>query len=518
MKSTQLLLIYNANIHTLDKITPKSGWMTVLNGRIQQIGNGKPPKVQNAIDMMKQTIVPGFVDAHIHFFQTGMDKLFVDLSDAVSISEIKDLLLQDRESARSWLFARGYEEEKLSDARPLNKEDLDQVSKSRSIWVNRVDYHSAIVNSAGLKRLAIPSDLPGLEMTRGKPTGVLRSEAYLYARRRAIGSYPLDKRKKAIKCAVDECISNGITAVHALEGGSLFGDESVSMVLRNSNNIPMDVTLFLQEKNVYFSERLGFRHIGGCILIDGSIGSYSAALDKPYKNMPKTMGSLYEKTRSLNTFIEDANRVGIQLAFHAIGPRAIELLINSYERALNKCPRFDHRHRIEHFELATDKQIKRASKLGIIASMQPNFEYFWGGPKKMYAARIGNKWRETNRFRTILDAGMKIAGGSDANVTPPDPILGIHSAVNHPNREERISIHEALKMMTIDAAYAAFKENNYGTLSAGKEANFVVLDKDIIKSRKDIINSVQVMQTWYKGKKVFAVTRMKNRGRNKHVV
>jgi hypothetical protein len=283
----------------------------------------------------------------------------------------------------------------------------------------------------------------------------------------------------------------------------VFGDEGVATLMKKINGLPLDVTLFLQEKNVYFTTQFGFKHLGGCILVDGSIGSYTAALDFDYEGFPGLQGVLYEKPREFFNFVDEANQANVQLAFHAIGPRAIGMVLEAYDRALTKKPRFNHRHRIEHFELATDEQINRARDLGVVVSMQPNFEYFWGGPKGMYASRLGANWRKTNRFRTILDKGVKIAGGSDTNVTPPDPLLGIHAAVNHPNPDQRVSVLEALKMMTIDAAYAGHNEDRHGSISPGKDANFVILDQDPFQIDLKKLKEISVLETWYRGRRTF---------------
>jgi len=289
----------------------------------------------------------------------------------------------------------------------------------------------------------------------------------------------------------------------ALEGGEVFGHQSVHAVLAKTASLPLDVTLFLQEKDVLLTSRLGFEHLGGCILVDGSIGSYTAALDAHYEGRPGVLGVLYERTRSLSGFVHKAHRAGIQLAFHAIGPRAIEMILDAYEKALTQTPRFDHRHRIEHFELARDDQIARAAELGLIASMQPAFEHFWGGPSGMYASRLGDRWRTSNRLRTILDAGLRIAGGSDANVTPPDPLLGIHAAVNHPNPDEGVTPQEALRMFTLDAAIAAFNERRHGSIEAGKDASFVVLAEDPLGIPTHRIKDIRVCSTWSRGRCVW---------------
>ncbi len=498
------MLFRNAVIHTMDEGRPRADWMSILGGRVQRLGNGSFEGDATVVDLGGNTVVPGFIDAHTHFFQAGIDELFLDLSDAHSLADLGEFLKGVPGGPRTWIFAHSFEEDKIKDIDFVTRKELDSFVPDRPVWINRIDYHSAVVNSVALSRLGVPLGMAGMMEKDGVPTGILRSEAYFYAKARINRLYPVETKERAIKRVSDVFVRNGVTAVHALEGGRLFGDEGVSMVLKRTESIPLDVTLFLQEKNVFFTTRLGFEHLGGCLLIDGAIGSYTAALDRDYVGFPGQRGVLYEKPRELQSFVEEAHRAGVQLAFHAIGPRAIEMLLDAYERALERYPRYDHRHRIEHFELATDEQILRARDLGLVVSMQPAFEYFWGGPDGMYAARMGDGWRMSNRFRTILNAGLRIAGGSDASVTPPNPLLAMHAAVNHPNAEERIAPEEALRLVTIDAAYGAFNEKRHGSLSPGKDANFVVLDRDPLSSDTSTIKDIRVLGTWYRGRETYS--------------
>lgn len=496
----------NASFHTVDELRPRADWMVVLGDRIQRLGSGPAPDMPQRINLNGATVVPGFVDSHIHFFQTGIDSLFVDLSGASSLGELEARLHSSTLGRRSWIFAHSFQEDVLTDADRLTRQQLDAWFADRPAWVGRIDYHSAVVNSSALRRLEIPKGTRGLLIDGGEPNGILRSEAFMHARQRIARLYPIEMREKAVKAGAQLCVSRGTTAIHALEGGPLFGDEGVSTVLKNQPKLPLDITLFLQEKNPVFTKKLGFEHLGGCILIDGSIGSYTAALHGDYAGAAGSSGVLYESARDLRSFVTEAHESGVQLAFHAIGPRAIDQLLDAYERALSRYPRFDHRHRIEHFELATDEQIMRTRDLGLVVAMQPAFEHFWGGPNKMYASRLGDDWRRTNRLRDIVDRGVIIAGGSDANVTPPDPLLGIHAAVNHPNEAQRLTVAEALRMMTVDAAYAAFNERRHGSLSRGKEANFAVLGSDLLSVSTDAIRDITVDQTWYLGRCVYSRT------------
>jgi len=503
--SDRSVTFHNAVVYTVDSRRPKASWFSVLGHRFQRLGSGPPPSGGKQIDLGGQCVVPGFVDAHTHFFQTGLDRLHVDLTGVGCFDELVSRLEEGApRGKRTWIFAHSFEEDSLTDLPQLTRDDLDRVFPNRPVWLNRVDYHSAVVNSAALRRLAIPASAEGLMTSLdGSPNGVLRAYAYFHAKAAVSRLYSVETKERAVKEAVNACVPHGITAVAALEGGRIFSDEGVQAVLRRADKAPVHITLFLQEKNAYLTSRFGFEHLGGCILVDGSIGSYTAALDSDYLGHPGVRGMLYERPREFRQFVDEGHAAGCQLAFHAIGPRAIELVLDAYEYALRRHPRWDHRHRIEHFELATDEQIRRAADLGLVIGMQPAFEYFWGGPNGMYASRLGDDWRRTNRLAEILDAGIVIAGGSDTNVTPANPLLGIHAAVNHPNPEQRISIEAALRMMTLDAAYGCLTDHLFGSISPGKNANFAVLDRDITSTPRAEIKDIRVRSTWHRGRCVW---------------
>lgn len=503
MSEKRPILFSADTIHTCDDRRPSARWFTVLGDRFQWVDDGPAPDVKERRALGTRTVVPGFVDSHIHFFQTGLDSLFIDLKGVGSLDETIARLRAGASGKRAWVLAHSYEEDALPVDERLNRNTLDRVFPERPVWVNRVDYHSAVANSAALARLEVPAGMKGLLTDGGQATGIVRADAYLHARQRVARLYPVEVRERAVKAAVQKCLRHGITAVHALEGGKLFGDEGLATMIRRHDSLPLDVTLFVQEMNTVYATRMGFSHLGGCVLIDGSIGSYTAALDADYEGLKGSRGMLYERGRAFTSFVEEAHETGAQLAFHAIGPRAIEVVLDAYSRALDRHPRHDHRHRVEHFELATDAQIELAARLGVVVAMQPTFEHLWGGADGMYAARLGERWRQTNRIKTILKAGVRVAGGSDAGVTPPDPLLGMHAAVHHPNVDERISPREALALMTLDAAYAGKNDDRMGSIVPGKEANFVVLDDDPLTVPTERIQHLRVLETWFRGRRVY---------------
>jgi predicted amidohydrolase YtcJ len=249
--------------------------------------------------------------------------------------------------------------------------------------------------------------------------------------------------------------------------------------IEKQDQLPIRVEVFYQTRDVAKVVELGLPRIGGCILIDGSFGSRTAALLEPYADDPENYGYLYFDQEELNLFVEEVHTAGLQLAMHVIGDRGIEMMLCALETVLKKYPRPDHRHRIEHFELPTPEHIERARELELVLSVQPAFEFFWGGADNRYGERLGPKRvLRTNPLRTMVNRGLLLAGGSDSAVTPMDIILAIHAAVNHPNKQESLEVYQAIKMFTIDGAKALFRENDLGSISPGKQADMIVLAED----------------------------------------
>ena len=193
------------------------------------------------------------------------------------------------------------------------------------------------------------------------------------------------------------------------------------------------------------------------------------------------------------------------MAVHAIGDYCIDLVINAIEAALKSSPRIDHRHRIEHCELLSTDQIERINRLGIVASMQPNFAGEWSGPDSLYETRLGKRrMRQNNPFRALLDEGVRVPFGSDG--MPFNPMYGIHSAVNHPIRNSRISVEEAVKGFTLDAAYSSFEENVKGSIEPGKLADITVLERDLNEVPIEEIKDVPIWMTMVSGEIVYSAS------------
>ena len=301
-----------------------------------------------------------------------------------------------------------------------------------------------------------------------------------------------------------KAVSRGLTTLVAIEGGPLFHTKHPDIILENKNSFPIDVELFYSTTDLKKIAARELPRAGGDLFLDGSFRSQNAALYEPYKDEPDSLGNLFYTEEELTEFIKQAHNMDLQVAVHAVGPRAIDLLLDSYEKVLQEKPKADHRHRIEHFELPIPSQISRAKSLGLVLAMHPAYEYFFREEDNMYDTRLGQKRALlTNPFRSILDEDIVIAGCSDSDVLPLDPLLGVHAAVNHPNPRSRVSPYEALEMFTKNGAFGIFQEKEKGSLKPGKKADFIVLDKNPLTIDPRAIKDINVLQTYKNGKLIY---------------
>jgi len=242
--------------------------------------------------------------------------------------------------------------------------------------------------------------------------------------------------------------------------------------------------------------------IGGVkILLDGSLGARTAALYEPYNDAPETSGMLTYSQKELEKLFLKAHSAGLQLAVHAIGDKAVDMALQTFEKVLQKNPKADHRHRIEHASVLNIELIKKMKRLGVIASVQPHFlvSDFW------VEQRLGKaRARWVYPFKTLLKEGVVVCAGSDCPVEPISPLLGVWAAVaKQPNSEENLTVEEALKLYTINAAYASFEEDLKGTIEEGKLADMVVLSDDPFKVKPEKIREIKVLMTVVGGKIVY---------------
>lgn len=463
----------------------------VDSGRIKWVGEKIPFEeslFEEIHDYGENFIFPGFIDSHTHFTATGVDSIALDLRNVESREELLDLVREEakRKEKGEWIWGIGWDESRFKDRVIPTRKDLSLVSPHNPVMLLRIDHHSCLVNDRTIELLGLPGDLEGIDV------GWLRAEANELVRAKFWETMPDEIIRDGIRRAVEIALSHGITMVNALEGGEWFSDRALNILLEMQDKLPIKVVVFPQFIDVDKVLNMGLRRIGGCITIDGSFGSRTAALSEPYADDPSNRGRLYFDEDSLYKFFIRAHREGLQIAVHAIGDRAIDLSLRCYEKVLREYPREDHRHRIEHFELPPTDGIERALALNLVISVQPTFEALWGGENGMYAARLGERWKRTNPLKSMLKMGLTLAGGSDSDVTPMDPLLGIKAAMSLPNEDERLSFDESVRLFTYNGAYAVFLERERGDLKEGMVADFCIVSPDLSEVKATYIGGERV--------------------------
>ncbi|HEC87379.1 MAG TPA: amidohydrolase [Thermoplasmatales archaeon] len=507
------LILFNGVIHTIDEKNSIVDAVAVKDSKISAVGTNEEIKrlkteKTKLFDLEGKTVLPGFIDTHTHLMFTGKSLMGIDLTSAKSIQDIKDLLKEKAKDTPKgdWIFGFFMNEFELEEKREPYKEELDEVTSDHYVVLYHTSLHCVSANTRAFEFLNLSPNIDGIDKYKDStPTGVIRDPAITEVHKKLVDIVDEQKKIQALKIASEHALKKGITTVHALEDGDLAPGEA-KFVMDHQNNVKLRIIIFPQIMNVKEVQELGLPRIGGCILADGALENHTAALFEPYSDTIDDRGTLYYSKDIMERFILEAHKAGLQIAFHAIGERAIDQILTAYEKALQKYPREDHRHRIEHFEFPTWNQIDRAAKAKVILTMNPGFIVHSYGPDMKLMTKLLGKTRikRFHPYKQVLDANILVSGGSDSPCSPMDPLGGICYLVIHPIKDNRINVLDAVKMFTINAAKTAFEEKEKGSIEVGKLADFVVLDKDPFKIKPEEIINVQVLATIVGGEIVYS--------------
>lgn len=488
-------------IYCMDRRGTVARWLSFENGRIADVGASDPPEDAMVLDGF---VLPGLIDAHVHLTTTGLYGAGLDFRSCRNVTELLEEIAGFlSRKADEWVIGGNFDPGRNEEGRMPTRAELDKLTGATRLLVSRADGHSCTLNSAGLEAVGLVPGTEGIELdSDGRPTGVLAQDANYEARRRFFTALPDQVVIEGQKRGCQIALSRGVTAVHEMAGGSFMGDKDFDLLILNSRSYPILVKPYLATTDMARVLNADLDCIGGDFFLDGSIGSRTAAMSDTYLDGPGR-GFLYHSHEEIVDFFAQASRAGIQAGVHAIGDAAIEQAIAAIEEVFVKlgpegaagARRL--RHRIEHFECVSPEQIDRARRLGLVASVQPMFDGYWGGPGGMYAARLGDRAATMNPFSQIIRSGLAIAGGSDSTVTPLDPFLGMKAAIAHNSKEFRIDVDAALRMFTSWAAYAGRQEEERGSLEPGKAADFCLVDTDPYST--DDISETKVIATWVAG-------------------
>ncbi|MGE5460004.1 MAG: amidohydrolase [Solirubrobacterales bacterium] len=475
--------LYRASrVRTLS--SPALGEWILTDGRhVERVGAGDPPSADRVVELPGTTIVPGFVDAHVHLTGTGVHHQAPELGAARSAEELLEIvrgLVSGREGPT---LVHGYDESTWERREPPTAADLDGVS-DRPLAVVRVDGHLSLANTEAI-RAAHALELEGSELTEdGAPTGRLRGEANA-ALQRWFASNLAERDIEELQLeAAALAAAHGVTTVHEMSMVRERGIRDLEVLLGHRRRLPVDVVTYIVTTDVPQAIDLGLSRVGGDLPVDGSIGARTAWLSEPYDDAPGN-GTARFDDEGLATFFHDGHLAGLQVGVHAIGDAALEQVVSTWERvyqSLDSRARRHfraRRHRIEHVEMVSADLLERAAMLGLAASVQPSFDAAWGGPGGMYEQRLGlRRAAPMNPFRDILERGIELGAGSDSPVTSIDPMRGIAAFETHHDPLQRLGREEAIRVFTLGSARLAHQEDKKGSLEPGKHADFAAYDVD----------------------------------------
>ncbi|MEZ5892104.1 MAG: amidohydrolase [Parvularculaceae bacterium] len=501
----------------------------VKDGRIVFAGAAKDftGGARETVDLGGRFVMPGFIDNHVHFLDGGFGLASVDLRDAATPEDFSKRIADYAANlpAGRWVLQGNWDHERWGGELP-RKEWIDAATPETPVFVNRLDGHMALANSAAMRLAGVTKETQapdGGEIVRdanGEPTGVFKDNAMALVAA-AIPAPSDDELLGAFALAQDHALSLGLTQVHDVGGESGPGvNLRVFRLAKEKGLLTMRIYSLTPLADWQAArDRVGGEGKGDAMLrwgglkgfVDGSLGSTTAWFYEPFTDAPQTSGFPVTDPDQLKQQIADADAAGLHIAVHAIGDKAIDVLLDEFETTAGD-EIASRRYRIEHFQHPTRAAIARAARDGVIASMQP---YHAIDDGRWAEKRIGpERVKTTYAFRTILDDGGVLTFGSDWPVAPLSPIEGVYAAVTRATidganpggwqPQEKISVDEALTAYTASNAYAGFQESDLGKIEPGMAADFVILSADPRAVEPAAIRDIRVMKTFVGGEEVYA--------------
>jgi predicted amidohydrolase YtcJ len=551
------LVIENAIVATFDDNHPRASMIAIRGDKIVAVAYNISDAIKSAqtadlealigpntrvIDLHKQFVMPGFNDAHIHLFSAAYAKLQIDFTGVQSIAEFQDRIrarLRDYKSGE-WILGRGWDHTLWPEKKFPTRQDLDAVSTDHPMIFGRLDGHVAIANSRALKIAGITRDTPdppGGQIERdakSEPTGILEEESAMLLVYSRIPRYSMDQRRRAFQLAMDEAVQYGVTSVQ--DNSVMDADDAANYGWQNF--VVLDQLKREGKLKFHVTEWLPFlapvsrleemRRFGGSstpedpgdpwlktgqvkLIMDGSLGSRTAAMLAPYSDDPSTSGILEIEPDRLRQMAIERDRAGFQLGFHAIGDRANRVALDTFAAVLETNGPRDRRDRIEHAQVVEAGDFARFGKLNVVASMQPAHLL---DDARWAADRLGpERSRGAYAWRSMEKNGVRLAFGTDYPVIPINPLRGIYACLSRrmtdgtPKRgwqpQERLHAKECFSAYTIGSAYAEFEEQRKGIIAPGMLADIVVYPKDLNETQPEDILTIPVVMTIAGGKIVY---------------
>jgi predicted amidohydrolase YtcJ len=499
------VVIVNARVHTVDPAKPAAEAVAVCGERIGRVGTNEEVRklagpTARVIDAGGKLLLPGFNDAHVHLVSGAEEIVGVDLRPAKNPQEFAQRIGAHAKTLPkgAWILGGYWDHEAWPDKALPTRAMIDAVTPDNPVFVNRLDGHMGVANSLALKLAKVEREVPtpeGGDIVRdakGELTGVFKDNAMALITR-AVPDPTREQLLPKIRAALQHAASLGVTTIQDMTASRtelsaytmlLAGGELTARIYA-IQNFPLDGKGPTEQRKDQYWLRTG----GLKLFADGSMGSGTAAFFEPYTDDPKTSGLLLQSPEALEKEIFAADAAGFQLVVHAIGDRANAVVLDAFDKLQKQRGPRDRRPRIEHAQVVRQQDKSRFRALGAIASIQPSHcidDMRWA------ETRIGRTRSAISyNFKSFVDAGARIAFGTDWFVEPLNPMLGLYAAVTRqfPDGtpaggwfpEERISMEHAVEFYTMGSAYAEFAEADKGSITEGKLADLVILSRDVFK-------------------------------------
>ena len=526
------LIVVNARIYTVDNARPMASALAVRDGRITFVGSDSEARMMatsrtRVLDAKGRTVIPGMVDAHAHLSGLAASLRIALLAGSKTYDEVIRRVVERARTTRKgeWVQGRGWDQNLWPEKDFPTHEALSRAVPDNPVVLGRIDGHALLANALAMRIAGVTAatkDPAGgriIRLPNGDPSGVFIDNAQSLVRR-AVPSMSDATLREATLTAIAEVNKWGMTGLHDAGEPRNVIDVFESMARDNRYNIRNYVMVSDNAADIAYYTRRGPENgmYDGHIWIralktyaDGALGSRGAALLAPYSDDPGNVGLLVSTPAHLESVAEIGLRTGFQVNTHAIGDRGNRVALDAFEAALRKVPTADHRFRIEHAQVISPDDIPRFARLGVIPSMQASHQT---SDMRWAERRVGpQRIKGAYAWRSLLNTGVVIPNGSDFPVEEVNPLISFHSAITRQDAsgwpeggwypDQVMTRDEALKAMTIWPAYAAFQEKELGSLSPGKYADFVVLDRDIMTVPATEILQTQVLSTYIGGKSVY---------------
>lgn len=524
------LVIYNANVVTFDEEQERAEAIVVRGGKIEYVGSNEAAlmyvdKTTKMMDLKGATVLPGFIDSHMHLTSLGASLSKLNLVGTTSKQQILGLIGEEAKKLKEneWLLGRGWDQNDWDVKEFPTARDLDSVVKDKPVCLTRIDGHAIWVNSKAMELAKIDDKTAAPEGGRiirdkrsNKPTGIFIDNAEELITR-AIPRVSKEQLRINVLKGMEECVRNGLTMVN--DAGAVLDEIEIYKELKEQNKLMLRLYVMISDDDntlKYYKGKgpeLGTKDYMLMIraiklYADGAMGSSGAAFFEPYVDDPSNKGLFLIRKERLDNMVKLADSDNWQLCTHAIGDRAIYLTLDAYAKGKRTK---EARHRIEHAQVVRLADIVLFAKYNIIASMQPihaTSDMYWAED------RVGKeRLKGAYAWRSFINGGVRVAGGSDAPVESVNPLLGIYASVTRKDLkgypqggwmpDQKLNIMEAVKLYTKDAAYASFMEKIKGVIKKGYLADFTILDKDITTIEFRQIPKIKVLNTIVGGKIVY---------------